>query len=72
MAFQFMLRDCTGTCRWQGTADTQEELMAVLADHVRRVHKVETISEAVTGVVKQKLRRITRLSASLALDAHRP
>lgn len=57
MPAQFRLKDSTGTCKWQATADTPEELMVILADHVRKAHKVEAISEILLSSVKQKLRR---------------
>ncbi|MBW3614088.1 MAG: DUF1059 domain-containing protein [Actinobacteria bacterium] len=45
-------------CRWQGKAATEDELMTLISDHVRRVHKVETTTGTIASYVKQKIRRL--------------
>ncbi len=44
------------TCRWQVSAVTEEELMAKVSEHVRKVHWVRTTTDTIAGYVRSRLK----------------
>ena len=57
MSYQLSCRDLDHVCGWKGKADTEEALMAQVADHVQKVHDVETVSDTIVNFAKTKVRR---------------
>ena len=43
-------------CKWEGTADTEEELMAKVAEHIADEHKMIQITDSIRLKVKAFIR----------------
>lgn len=43
-------------CKWEGTADTEEELMLIVAEHIAEEHKMIEITNSIRLKVKAFIR----------------
>ncbi len=57
MAYRFAGRDAEHACRWQGSGATEEELMAKVADHVKKKHNVQVTTGTIAAYVRGKVRQ---------------
>ncbi len=58
MGYELSCRDLDHTCGWTGRGETQDELMAKVADHVQKVHEVKAVSDTIANFAKTKVRRV--------------
>ena len=58
MAYEFGCRTAGSACDWKARGATEEEVLAKVAEHARKKHKVETA----TGTIVQYLRSTLRQS----------
>ena len=45
------------SCSWQGKANSEQELMDKVSDHVAKKHAVHTMSDTIANLVKQKVKQ---------------
>lgn len=53
MAYQFSCRDAGAAgCGWHASAGTEEELLAKVAQHAQKVHKVKNVSSTIANYAR--------------------
>jgi predicted small metal-binding protein len=57
MAYQFSCRDAGAEgCGWRGRAATEDELIAKVAAHVQKVHKVKNVSSTIANYARSAVK----------------
>ena len=57
MSYEFSCRDLDHVCGWKAQAATEDELVAKMAEHVKNVHNVKTVTDTIVNFAKLKVRR---------------
>lgn len=58
MSYEFSCRDAGHSlCRWHGEANSEDELMAKVTEHVKQKHNVETTTGTIAAFVETKIRK---------------
>ncbi len=58
MGYELSCRDLDHICGWKGQGQTEDELMSKVADHVKQVHDVKTVTGTIANYAKSKVRRV--------------
>ena len=58
MAYELGCRDLDHTCGWKARGQTEDELLAKVADHVHTVHEVHTVTDTIVNFAKTKIRKV--------------
>lgn len=57
MAYRLARRDEGHSCRWQGSGATEDELMANVAEHVKKKHAVKAPTDSIVDYVRSRARQ---------------
>ncbi len=58
MTYEFSCRDLDHVCGWKAKAATEDELVAKMAEHVKKVHDVKTVTDTIVNFAKLEIRRV--------------
>ena len=57
MAYEFGCAPAGSACNWKATGATEEEVLAKVAEHARKKHKVATGTDTIMNYLKSTLRQ---------------
>ena len=59
MAYEFSCKTAGAVgCNWKVRAGTQDEVMAKVAEHAQKVHKVKKVSDTITAYARSTTRQV--------------
>ncbi len=57
MAYEFGCRTAGSACDWKARGATEEEVLAKVAEHARRKHKVQAATDTLVSYLRSTLRQ---------------
>ena len=58
MAYQFGCPEAGSACKWRTRGATEEEVLAKVAEHARKVHKVKQPTDTIMNYLRSTLRQV--------------
>lgn len=58
MAYEFGCTPAGSACSWKARGSTEDEVLAKVAEHARKVHKVKNPTDTIMNYLRSTLRQV--------------